>query len=74
MDSAEKERLRGVIAVALACAPKRLKKAFADPYDPKAGEAQKQLSVAVVDAVEMFYRLKADPPKSQTTPPFRAGA
>jgi hypothetical protein len=44
-----RERLRLVISVALRVAPLGVRKAFADPYDPKAEEAGRQLSEAVTE-------------------------
>jgi hypothetical protein len=71
MESVDPARLRSVIAVALACAPKRTKKAFADQFDPNTGPAQRELAEAVTEAVVTYLRLLADPPRSNSTPPYR---
>lgn len=61
MDSAERENLRSVVAVALACAPRRLKKQFADQYDAATSTAQRQLSEAVTEALVEYLDRKSRP-------------
>jgi hypothetical protein len=61
MDSRDREHLRIVIAVALACVPRAIKKAFADRFDPKTEAAQKQLAEAVTVAVEQTFTLERKP-------------
>jgi hypothetical protein len=58
MDSADREHLRIVIAVALACVPRTVKKAFADRFDPRTAAAKKQLAEAVTAAVEQTFTLE----------------
>ncbi len=55
MESVLRERLRLVISVALGVAPRSVKKAFADRYDPKSEEASRKLSQAAADAVLRVY-------------------
>jgi hypothetical protein len=57
MDSVLRERLRLVISVALGVAPRTVKKAFADRYNPKPEEASRRLSEAAADAVLQVYDL-----------------
>jgi hypothetical protein len=70
MDSADREHLRIVIAVALAGVPRAIKKAFAERFDPKTDTAKKQLAEAVTVAVEQTFTLtrKPLPPMGQGVP------
>ena len=61
MDSRDREELRTVIAVALACVPRAIKRAFADRFDPQGETAKRQLSEAVTSAVEQTFTLERKP-------------
>ena len=55
------EFLRQVISVALAVAPRAVKRAFVDRTDPKQQEAQRKLSQAVADAVVRSFEVAPKP-------------
>jgi hypothetical protein len=59
--SADREYLRQVVAVALAVAPRAVKKAFADRRDAFHEQAQRQLSQAVADAVLQTFIVEPKP-------------
>jgi hypothetical protein len=71
MDSEDAASLRDVIAVALACAPRGVKKAYADRYDPKQQDASRQLTDSVVKAIAQYFHTKANPIRPNATPPMK---
>jgi hypothetical protein len=50
-----------VIAVALACVPRAIKKAFGDRFDPRTETAKTHLAEAVTTAVEQTFTLERKP-------------
>jgi hypothetical protein len=61
MDSISKERLRLVIAVAIGLVPRRVKKAYADRFDPAGDEASRHISEAAAEAVAQAYDVTPKP-------------
>lgn len=61
MDSRDREELRMVIAVALACVPRAVRKAFAERALPQADNARRQLSEAVTAAVVQAFTVEPKP-------------
>jgi hypothetical protein len=61
LDAADREYLRQVIAVALAVAPRRIKRAFADRTDKDHDAAQRHLSQSAADAVVQCFDLQRKP-------------
>jgi hypothetical protein len=61
MDAHFRERLRLVIATALAVAPRSVKRAFADRYDAGQQDASRKLSLAAADAVLRVYEVAEKP-------------
>lgn len=61
MDSSSSERLRLVISVALATAPRAVKKAFADRYSEREQDSVRRLSQAAADAVLQTYDMTEKP-------------
>jgi hypothetical protein len=61
MERSIHEFLRQVISVALAVAPRAVKRAFVDRTDPKQQEAQRKLSQAVADAVVRTFEVAPKP-------------
>jgi hypothetical protein len=59
--SADWEYLRQVVAVALAVAPRAVKRALADRRDADHERAQRQLSQAVADAVLQTFIVERKP-------------
>jgi hypothetical protein len=59
------------VAVALSCAKRSTKKAFADRFDPKEQAATKELSDAVTEAVLTYLHYLAHPVLPNSTPPYR---
>ena len=71
MESVDPKRLRDVIAVALACAKRSTKKAYADRYGPEEQEARGELAAAVTEAVLTYLHQLEHPTPWNSTPPFR---
>lgn len=61
MAEADREHLRVVISVALATAPKRVKRAWLDRYDEQHQAAGRQLGQAVADAVLQSFDVARKP-------------
>ena len=61
MDAGFRERLRLVIATALAVAPRAVKQAFADRTNAKEQEASRKLSQAAAEAVLRAYEVAEKP-------------
>ena len=62
MESALRERIRLIVATALAVAPASVKRAFADRTHAQQQEASRKLSQAVADAVLQVYEVAEKPP------------
>ena len=67
------ERLDDVIGVALACVPRRVKKQFAELYDPGEAAANRKITEAVTAAVLRYLEAVENPRPANTTPPYKYG-
>ena len=61
MDQATRDHLRVVIAVALAVAPRAVKRAFADRCDADHHSARRELSHAAAEAVLQHFEITRKP-------------
>jgi hypothetical protein len=71
MDSIRATDLADTIGVALAMIPRHVKKAYADRYDPKEQEAQRQITAYIVKQIAVYLDARAHPMLPNSTPPYR---